>query len=40
MGVVFQVTEIEDGACDLPAVILCGIDQVLPLAGAILRPGI
>ena len=37
MGVVFQAQDIEDGACDLPAVILCVIDQHIPLAGAALR---
>lgn len=36
MGVVFQAHSIED-ACDLPAVILCGIDQLVPLAGAAIR---
>ena len=37
MGVIFHAQDIEDGACDLPAVILCGIDQHIPLAGAALR---
>ena len=36
-GVVFQVQDREDGACDLPAVILCGVDRLLPLAGAAIR---
>ena len=37
MGIVFQAKSLEDGACDLPAVILCGIDQFVPLAGAVIH---
>lgn len=37
MGVVFQARSLEADACDLPAVILCGIDQLVPLAGAAIR---
>lgn len=37
MGVVFQAPSLEDDACDLPAVILCGIDRFVPLAGAAIR---
>ena len=36
-GVVFRVQDQADGDCDLPAVILCGIEQLLPLAGAAIR---
>lgn len=36
-GVVFHLRDAADGACDLPAVILCGIGDLLPLAGAALR---
>lgn len=37
MGVVFQAQSRDDGACDLPAVVLCGIDLFVPLAGAAIR---
>lgn len=37
MGLVYHLQEIADGACDLPAVILCPIEQLIPLAGAALR---
>ena len=37
MGVVFHARALEDGACDLPAVILCGVEALIPLAGAALR---
>ncbi|MCY3917055.1 MAG: hypothetical protein OXG49_13690 [Chloroflexi bacterium] len=37
MGVVFQAQSLANGACELPAVILCGIDQLVPLAGAAIR---
>ncbi len=37
MGVVFQAPSLEDDACDLPAVILCGIERLVPLAGAAIR---
>ena len=36
-GIAFGIRDIEDGVCTLPAVILCGIDEFLPLAGAALR---
>ena len=36
-GVVFRVQDQAEGECDLPAVILCGIDEILPLAGAAIR---
>ncbi len=36
-GVIFHARDAADGACDLPAVILCGIGELLPLAGAALR---
>lgn len=37
MGVVFQAQSLDDDACDLPAVILCGVDRLVPLAGAAIR---
>lgn len=37
MGLVYHLQEIADGACDLPAIILCPIEQLIPLAGAALR---
>ena len=37
MGAVFHARAPDAGSCDLPALILCGIDQLLPLAGAALR---
>ena len=37
MGVVFHAQDQDEGACDLPAVILCGIEDLLPLAGAAFR---
>lgn len=37
MGVIIHAGETKDGACDLPAVILCGIDHLVPLVGAALR---
>jgi len=37
MGVIIHAQETNEGACDLPAVILCGIDQIIPLAGAAFR---
>lgn len=36
-GVIFHARDAADGACDLPAVILCGIGDLLPIAGAALR---
>ena len=36
-GVVFHARDAADGACDLPALILCGIGDVVPIAGAALR---
>jgi hypothetical protein len=36
-GVVFQVQDRPEGACDLPAVILCEVDRLLPLVGAAIR---
>lgn len=36
-GVVFHLRDAADDACDLPAVILCGIGDLLPIAGAALR---
>ena len=36
-GLVFRVRDVEEGACVMPAVILCGIDDLLPLAGAAIR---
>ena len=36
-GVIFHARDAADGACDLPAVILCGISDLLPIAGAALR---
>ena len=36
-GVIFHARDATDGACDLPAVILCGIGDLLPIAGAALR---
>lgn len=37
MGVVYHLQEIADSACDLPAVILCPVEQLVPLVGAALR---
>ena len=37
LGVVFHAQAHDDNACDLPAIILCGIDQFVPLAGAAIR---
>ncbi len=37
MGVVFHARALDDDACDLPAVILCGLEEWMPLAGAALR---
>lgn len=37
MGVIIHAQETIDGGCDLPAVILCGIDQLVPLLGAAFR---
>lgn len=37
MGVIIHAQETNEGACDLPAVILCGIDQIFPLAGSAFR---
>lgn len=36
-GVIFHARDAADGACDLPAVVLCGIGDLLPIAGAALR---
>lgn len=36
-GIVFRMHSIDEGLCRLPAVILCGIDHYLPLAGAAIR---
>jgi len=36
-GIVFHLQERRAGGCDLPAVLLCGIEEALPLAGAALR---
>ena len=36
-GVIFHARDAADGACDLPAVILCGIGDLLPIAGAAFR---
>lgn len=36
-GVIFHARDAADGACNLPAVILCGIGDLLPIAGAALR---
>ena len=36
-GVIFHVRDAADSACDLPFVILCGIGDLLPIAGAALR---
>ncbi len=37
MGVIFHAQEIDASACDMPALLLCAIDQFIPLAGAALR---
>ena len=37
MGVIIHAKETIDGACDLPAVIFCGIDHLVPLLGAAFR---
>ena len=36
-GVVFRLRNDEPADCDLPAVLLCGIEDLLPLAGAAIR---
>jgi hypothetical protein len=36
-GVIFHALDAADGVCDLPAVILCGIGDLIPIAGAALR---
>lgn len=36
-GIVFRMRGLDEGLCRLPAVILCGIDHYLPLAGAAIR---
>lgn len=36
-GVVFHARDAADGVCDLPAVLLCGIGDLLPIAGAAFR---
>lgn len=36
-GIVFRMQSAADENCDLPAVILCGIENVLPLVGAAIR---
>ena len=40
IGVVFQAQSLDADACDLPAVILCGIDRLVPLAGAAIRQAV
>ena len=37
IGVIIHARETIGAVCDLPAVILCGIDQIIPLAGAAFR---
>ena len=36
-GVIFRLQSGADDSCDLPMIILCGVDDVLPIAGSILR---
>lgn len=36
-GLVFHVNDQADGACALPAIVLCGISELVPLAGAALK---
>ena len=36
-GVIFHARDAADGVCDLPAVVLCGIGDLLPIAGAARR---
>lgn len=36
-GIVFHVDDLTESACTLPAVVLCGISELVPLAGAVLR---
>ncbi len=36
-GLVFRVRSVEEGACAMPAVILCGLGDLMPLAGAAIR---
>ena len=36
-GLVFHLNNDEPAACDMPAVLLCGLEDLLPLAGAAIR---
>ena len=36
-GIIFRMHGVDEGLCRLPAVILCGINRHLPLAGAVIR---
>ena len=36
-GLVFRIRDDEQTGCDMPAVLLCGIEDMLPLAGAAIR---
>ena len=37
LGLIYHARDRRDGECDLPAIILCEIDRLLPLVGAALR---
>ena len=39
-GLVFHIRNDEPAACDMPAVLLCGLEDLLPLAGAAIRQGL
>ncbi len=39
-GLVFHIRNDEQADCDLPAVLLCGLEDLLPLAGAGIRQGL
>lgn len=36
-GIVFRLNDASGDACDLPAIVFCGLEALLPLAGAALR---
>ena len=36
-GIVFRLNDAQSDACDLPAIVLCGMEELLPLAGAAMR---
>lgn len=36
-GVIFHLKAADESRCDMPAVVLCGVEQLFPLAGAAIR---